>query len=99
MDSSVMKASESIMAFEAGAAEERARIKRIMDLPASHGRESVALTLALQGDILVDAIVAILETFPASSQPTFNLRPIRIPRHMRLAFCTSTENTKKENQS
>ncbi len=84
-------------AFELGAAEERARIRRVMATSAAAGRESVALTLALHGDIPLDAIVAILETFPAAPQPTFNLRPIRVPRHMRLAFCaSSTESTEKE---
>ena len=88
--------SETIQIFEAGAAEERARIRRIMALPASQGRESVALALALQGDIPTDAIVSILETFPASSQPTFNLKPIRIPQHLRVAFCASGVNQQKE---
>ncbi len=87
---------EKIDLFELGATEERARIKRVMGTSAAEGRESVALILALQGDIPLDAIVAILKTFPAAAQPTFNLRPIRIPHHMRLAFCASTANIQKE---
>ncbi len=89
---------EKLRAFELGATEERARIKRVMATSAAEGRESVALILALQGDIPLDAIVSILETFPAAAQPAFNVRPLRIPRHMRLAFCSSTETTEKESQ-
>ena len=69
----------------AGAALERDRIRAVMDLPEARGREGSALHCALSGDIPRDAIRVILTSLPAGPVPVFNVRPARIPAHMRLA--------------
>ena len=76
---------EYVDLLAAGAEMERDRIRAVMDLPEARGREGCALHCALSGDIPRDAIRVILASLPVGPVPVFNVRPARIPRHMRLA--------------
>ena len=82
---------ENLDVYEAGAIAENDRIRKIMDLPEAQGREGLALMLALRRDVPVELARAILNTFPASAQPTFNVRPLRPPTYLQLASCTDTK--------
>lgn len=74
-----------VEAFDAGMAEERARIARVMALPSAQGREGAALALALNGTVAIGLIDEILRMAPAAPSPTYKTRCL-LPRHLRLAY-------------
>lgn len=74
---------KNIQAYERGAADERERIRAIMNLPETVGREGAALHCALSADLPIESIAFILANAPAGPKNTFNVR-IAIPEHARL---------------